>query len=81
MDKAKLNAGVSAPAIITRRGFAEELGFEDRNTLRNIVRKTHRNVMPGGLTPSDYECDKLIDSLGPVVQANMLRQAILTGKI
>lgn len=70
MTKAALNSSVSAPAIITRRGFSDDLTLEDRRAMRAVVRKVHAKWFRE--PPSDYECDKLIDAIGPVAQSKMI---------
>lgn len=70
-DKSSLKAATAAmPAIITRRGFSDELTLEDRRTLRAVVRKTHRRYFAD--QPTDAQCDQLIDALGPRAQIRMI---------
>lgn len=73
--KSNLLATPSAPALIHRTvRFGDQLSFEDRNTLRAVVRKVHRQYLPD--QPSTTVCDELIDALGPAAQEKMLRAAI-----
>ena len=66
-----LGLKVSTPAIISRpMRFGDELGYEDRQTLRSVVRKVHRNYFRD--PPTDVQCDQLIDSLGPEAQRKIL---------
>lgn len=62
--------------------FASLLSVRDRNRLRAIVRKTHASYMPKEVTqPSDYECDKLIDSFAPEVAQALLKAGVDTGSV
>lgn len=73
MSKAQLKA--STPAIITRPiGFGDELRYEDRVTLRHVVRKVARHYFRD--IPTDAQCDDLIEKLGPIAQQKMLAAKI-----
>lgn len=70
----------AGPAIISRAPrFGDSLSWQDRQTLRAVVRKVGR-VYLGDKVVEDRWVDNLIDSLGPTAQAKMLRQAILANK-
>jgi hypothetical protein len=56
--------------------FSSQLSELDRQRLRKIVRVTHRKIMTVGLEPTDLECDKLIDSLGPEIQEQLVKEAV-----
>jgi len=63
------------PAIITRiEKFGDDLALEDRKLLRAVVRKVHRRFFAS--SPTNAECDQLIDAMGPEVQARTLAQAL-----
>jgi hypothetical protein len=56
-------------------GFTTQLSLADRRRLRLVIRNVHLKHYPvEHLT--DYECDKLIDAMGPEVAANQIRQAM-----
>lgn len=75
-QKAKLLGGSSrAPAVIARRiGFGAELHYEDRLTLRSVVRKVHRHYFRND--PTTAQCDEFIDALGPIAQQKMIKAKI-----
>lgn len=54
--------------------FGDRLSFEDRNTLRAVVRKVHRRFFADA--PSNAQCDNLIDALGEEAQRKMLMRAL-----
>lgn len=60
--------------------FASIISLEDRRRLRHIVRKVHLSHYPTDKL-TDVECDKLIDSWGPEVAADIVRKAVDAGKI
>lgn len=65
----------STPAIISRpMGFGDQLHYEDRQTLRHVVRKVARHYFRD--PPTDAQCDDLIDKLGPIAQQKMLAHKI-----
>lgn len=66
---------LEAPAIIARPiRFGDALSWEDRQTLRAIVRKVHKAYLP--FSPSNAECDELIDALGPIAQQKLIMAKI-----
>ena len=75
MNKGQLKAGASAPALITRRmGFGDGLSWEDRKTLRAVVRKVHHRYFADA--PTDSQCDQFIEAMGPIAQSKMLLTAL-----
>jgi hypothetical protein len=60
--------------------FIDTLSIKDRNRLRAIVKKVHLSYYPTDMI-NNYEADKLIDSFGPEVVADLLKQHIDTGNI
>ena len=51
--------------------FGDDLAYEDRKTLRTVVRKVHAKWFKD--EPSNRDCDRLIDALGPGIQAKLLK--------
>lgn len=75
MPKSTFKNGASSAAIIHRPvRFGDQLSWEDRKTLRAIVLKVHKQYLP--FHPTNAELDQLIDALGPVAQAKMLKAMI-----
>lgn len=74
--KSRLLIGSSrAPAVIARpMGFADELRYEDRLTLRAVARKALAHYFRGH--PTNAQLDGLIDALGPVAQQKMIKAKI-----
>ena len=65
----------NTPAIIARpMTFGDDLRYEDRKTLRAVVRKVHRKYFTDH--PTNRQCDQLIDALGPEVQKKLLMAKI-----
>ena len=60
--------------------FVSTLSVKDLNRLRIIVKKVHLSYYPKDMI-TNYEADKLIDSFGPEVVADLLKQHIDTGNI
>lgn len=60
--------------------FTSELSVQDRNRLRQIVRKVHLKHYPAHML-NNYECDRLIDAWGPEVAGDMVRRALDKGLI
>jgi len=54
--------------------FGDDLAYEDRKTLRAVVRKVHGRFFSGH--PTNAQVDQLIDALGPVVQQKLLMAKI-----
>lgn len=62
--------------------FSTMISEKDRARLRHVVRVTHKKMIAGsGLTPTDGECDLLIDSFAPEVAEKMVRLAVDAGNI
>jgi len=51
------------------------ISYQDRQRLRKIVRKVHLKFLPDHLV-NNKECDKLIESLGPMVREKLLKEYI-----
>jgi hypothetical protein len=61
-------------------GFSSQLSQQDRDLLRNIVRKVHlRHVGLKHGEVSNMECDKLIDSFGPEIVERMIKFGVDKG--
>jgi hypothetical protein len=60
--------------------YSTKLSFQDRQRLRAVVKKVHLAQYPTDKV-NDYEADKLIDALGPVVCQNLIEQGMQRGLI
>ena len=52
-----------------------EISYQERQRLRKIVRKVHLKFLPDHLV-NNKECDKLIESLSPMVREKLLKEYI-----
>ncbi len=52
--------------------FISTLSWEELQTLRRIVKKTHLAYVPRDFA-TDKECDKLIEAIGPEIVERMIR--------
>jgi len=60
--------------------FVSTLSVQDLNRLRAIVKKVHLSYYPKDMI-TNYEADKLIESFGSEVVADLLKQHIDAGNI
>lgn len=60
--------------------YSHKLTFQDRQRLRAVVKKVHLGNYPNDKV-DDYEADKLIDALGPIVCQNLIEQGMQRGLI
>lgn len=61
-------------------GFASELGVSDLQRLRAIVKRVHLRYYPDGAV-SDYEADRVIETIGPEVAAGIIRRYVDAGLV
>ena len=52
--------------------FISTLSWEELQTLRRIVKKTHLAYVPQDFA-TDRECDKMIEAIGPEIVERMIR--------
>ena len=64
--------GVRQRVVSRQTGFVHDLVKEDLEKLRRITRRAHARAMPGHRL-HDYECDQIIERLGPDTAAKTLR--------
>lgn len=60
-------------------GFTSDLTIGDRQKMRAIVRKHHRQYFADH--PTDAQVDQLIDSLGPEVASKLVKAAVDRGAL
>lgn len=53
--------------------FLNALSSVDRERLRSVVRRVHLQYAPREFQ-SDYECDRVIEALGPEVAETLIRR-------
>ena len=61
-------------------GFASELGVSDLQRLRAIVKRVHLRYYPKSAV-SDYEADRVIETIGPEVAAGIIRRYVDAGLV
>jgi hypothetical protein len=69
-----------APLMVSPiSGMAMEITAADRVRLHNIIDKHHKRYFPDWPTPAQK--DNLIDALGPVVAAKIVKDALASNRI
>ena len=58
--------------------FLNTLSQPERDTLRRVVKLVHMKHHPKDFV-TNYEADKIIDSIGPEVAAQMIKVGVDTG--
>ena len=58
--------------------FLNTLSQPERDTLRRVVKVVHMKHHPKDFT-TDYEADKIIESIGPEVAARMIKVGMDSG--
>lgn len=61
--------------LMQQGGFTTSLSYPDRLKLRSIVRKVHLRHYPGHLI-DDYECDRVIEAIGPQTTEYLIKKHI-----
>ncbi len=56
--------------------FTEQLDKVDLARLRLITRRVHQKARRGSIPMSDFECDKIINAIGPETAFKTLRESV-----
>ena len=73
MDKPSLKNG--SAALVTRAlHLDDQLSYEDRETLRAIIRKHHKRYFADH--PTNVQCDQLIEAFSAEVRLKMIKASL-----
>lgn len=78
-----LSAATDAPdeessGLLAAGTFLTSLSHQDRQRLRQIVKKVHLRNQPGSMI-TDREADRVIEAMGPITQEKLIRKAVEHG--
>ena len=64
--------------VTCQGGFSTTLSYSDRLKLPSIVKRVHLEHLPRHQI-TDYECDRVIDVIGPETAAYLIRRTLEGG--